>query len=89
MMKTEAITKVLDKIAKSKGSVITGVALSYVMQKVPYVFPIVGGRKPSHLKDNIEALDIVVLSAEEIKELEAASPHDLGFPHSVVGYVFV
>jgi len=82
---TRAVTKILEKIAKSRGSSVTGVALSYVMQKVPYVFPIVGQRKVAHLKDNIEALDKVTLTAEEIKELEDASPLDLGFPHSFLG----
>lgn len=30
------------------------VALAYVMQKTPYVFPVIGGRKVEHLKANIE-----------------------------------
>ena len=51
------------------------------MQKVPYVFPIIGGRKVEHLHANIEALDIA-LSDEQIKELESAVPFDPGFPTS-------
>jgi len=83
--KSKAVTAALDKIAKKKGSTITGIALSYVMQKTSYVFPICGGRKVSHLKDNIDALANVRLSDEDIKELEAASPLELGFPHSMLG----
>jgi len=83
--KTRNITKVLDKLAKAKGVSITGIALSYVMQKAPYVFPIVGVRKAEQLRDNINALSKVTLSPEEIKELEDASPFELGFPHNLLG----
>jgi aryl-alcohol dehydrogenase-like predicted oxidoreductase len=54
--------------------------------QTPYVFPIIGGRKVEHLKANIEALDKVRLSAEEIKELEDANPLEWGFPHDFLGY---
>lgn len=81
------ITKVLDKIAKSKGPDIgvTGIALAYVMHKAPDVYPIVGGRKIDHLKQNIAALN-VRLTDDEIKEIEDAG-HDfkMGFPHNLLG----
>lgn len=71
----------LEEIANKKGKnvLITSVALAYVMHKAPYVFPIVGGRKVDHLKGNIDALGIK-LSQEEIDEIEAAEPFDVGFP---------
>jgi hypothetical protein len=59
------------------------VAIAYVMQKTPFVFPLVGGRKVEHLKDNIEALDIS-LSDEQIAYLESIIPFDLGFPSNVI-----
>jgi len=83
--KSARVTKALEKIAKDRGSTVTGVALSYVMQKVPYVFPIVGCRKLEHLKDNIEALEKVHLTEQEIAELESVNPLQLIFPHSMVG----
>lgn len=49
------------------------------MQKTPYVFPLIGGRKVEHLASNLEALDIL-LSQEQIKYLESILPFDLGFP---------
>lgn len=49
------------------------------MQKTPYVFPIIGGRKVEHLHANIEALSIS-LSAEQIHVLESVLPFDIGFP---------
>ncbi|KAA6407605.1 MAG: norsolorinic acid reductase [Lasallia pustulata] len=73
------ISEVLEKIAKEKGTVITSVALAYVMQKTPYVCPIVGGRKVDHLKGNIEALSLV-LSGKDYEEIEAATDFDVGFP---------
>ncbi|KAH8805048.1 NADP-dependent oxidoreductase domain-containing protein [Xylogone sp. PMI_703] len=78
------VSKALEKIANRKGTAITSVALSYVMHKTPYVFPIVGCRKLEHLKGNIEALS-VTLSNEEIKEIEGAAPFDIGFPLRMLG----
>ena len=51
------------------------------MQKAPYVFPIVGGRKVEHLMSNLEALDIV-LTSEHIAYIESSLPFDRGFPYS-------
>lgn len=53
------------------------------MHKTPYVFPMIGGRKIEHLKQNIQALD-VSLSPEQIQRIDSAKPFDLGFPHNVV-----
>ena len=49
------------------------------MQKTPYVFPIIGGRKVEQLHKNIEALTIS-LSEEQMKYLESVKPFDKGFP---------
>lgn len=59
------------------------VAIAYVMQKTPFVFPIIGGRKVEQLDDNIEALSIA-LSEEQVKYLESILPFESGFPHSIV-----
>ncbi|KAK7678072.1 hypothetical protein QCA50_013481 [Cerrena zonata] len=75
----------LEKVAAEVGAEsITSVAISYVMQKTPYVFPIIGGRKIEHLKQNLEGLD-VVLTQEHITYLESILPFDLGFPTSRFG----
>ena len=44
------------------------VAIAYVMQKLPYVFPVIGGRKVEQLYANLEALDIA-LAPEHIRKL--------------------
>ncbi|THH04118.1 hypothetical protein EW145_g5755 [Phellinidium pouzarii] len=75
----------LEKIAKEVGTEhITAVAIAYVMQKTPYVFPILGGRKVEHLMANIEALNIS-LSDEQMKYIESIIPFDPGFPNTMVG----
>ena len=58
-------------------------AIAYVMQKYPYVFPIVGGRKIEHLHANIDALRIT-LTDEHIKYLERILPFDPGFPTTMI-----
>ncbi|KAJ7166008.1 NADP-dependent oxidoreductase domain-containing protein [Mycena filopes] len=79
------ISYALEKVAAEVGTKsITAVAIAYVMQKVPYCFPIIGGRKVEHLMANIEALDIS-LSAEQIAFLEGAVPFDPGFPTTMIG----
>jgi hypothetical protein len=77
------VSKVLEKIAARKNTVITSVALAYVVQKTPYVFPIIGGRTVDHLKNNIEALTLQ-LTEEDIEEIESAYPFDLGFPNNML-----
>ncbi|KAI0077418.1 Aldo/keto reductase [Panus rudis PR-1116 ss-1] len=70
----------LEKVAQEIGAKsIQAVAIAYVMQKTPYVFPIIGGRKVEHLHANIEALEIA-LTPEHIKYLESILPFDKGFP---------
>jgi hypothetical protein len=55
------------------------VAIAYVLQKTPYVFPIIGGRKVEHFMANLEALDIV-LTNKQVQELESVLEFDIGFP---------
>jgi len=74
-----AVSKVLESVAARHNTLITSVALAYVMHKAPYVTPIVGGRKPEQLLGNIEALGLR-LSQKDIEEIEGAYEFDLGFP---------
>ncbi|PIL22502.1 transporter [Ganoderma sinense ZZ0214-1] len=83
--KHKKVAKVLEEIAAEVGATnIQAVAIAYVMQKIPYVFPIVGGRKVEHLNANLEALD-VVLTPEHIKKIEGAVPFEIGFPGGFIG----
>ncbi|KAK0190160.1 NADP-dependent oxidoreductase domain-containing protein [Armillaria mellea] len=79
------ISRALEKVAGEVGAKnIRSVALAYVMQKTPYVFPLIGGRKVEHLESNLEALDIA-LSKEQIEYLESILPFDPGFPNAMIG----
>ncbi|KAF5625230.1 alcohol dehydrogenase [Fusarium sp. NRRL 52700] len=73
-------SKVLESIANRKNTLITSIALAYVMHKTSYVFPIIGGRKVDHLKANIQALTLN-LSPEDIQEIDGANEFDAGFPN--------
>lgn len=80
----EKVSAALEKVAGEHGiESLTAVALAYVMQKTPNVFPIIGGRKVEHLKD-IQALSLS-LSDEQIKFLEGQTEFDIGFPGNFVG----
>ncbi|OCH89847.1 Aldo/keto reductase [Obba rivulosa] len=79
------VCQALEAVAKDVGAKsITAVAIAYVMQKTPYVFPIVGARKVEQLMANLEALEIT-LSGEQIKYLEGILPFEAGFPHYLCG----
>ncbi|OJT14736.1 Aryl-alcohol dehydrogenase [NADP(+)] [Trametes pubescens] len=79
------VTTMLEQVAAQVGaSNIQAVAIAYLLQKTPYVFPIVGGRKVEHLLANIEALS-VVLAPEHIKQIEGVVPFDVGFPSNMIG----
>jgi len=51
--------------------------------KAAYIFPLIGVRKTSHLKSNIEAPP-PQLTPEDIEEIEKGYDLDLGFPHNFV-----
>ncbi|KAK4662945.1 hypothetical protein QC763_601770 [Podospora pseudopauciseta] len=76
------VAKALGRVAERRGTGLTSVALAYVMQKAPYVFPVVGGRKIEHLRENIEALK-VRLEREDFEEIEGTVEFDLGWPNKL------
>ncbi|KAH8102187.1 aryl-alcohol dehydrogenase [NADP(+)] [Cristinia sonorae] len=79
------VSNALEKVAKDVGAKnVTSVAIAYIMQKAPYIFPIIGGRKVEQLLGNLEALDIA-LTPEHIEFLESVVPFDFGFPYSHFG----
>jgi len=79
------MSEALAEVAEEHGiESVTAIALAYVMSKAHNVFPIIGGRKVEHLKDNIKALDIR-LTDKQIEKLEGVRPMDIGFPHNFNG----
>lgn len=79
------MSEALAKVAAEHGTeTVTAIALAYLLQKVPNVFPIVGGRKIEHLHENIQALKIRLTPAQ-VSFLESVKTLELGFPHDLVG----
>jgi aryl-alcohol dehydrogenase-like predicted oxidoreductase len=79
------ISEALTKVAEEHGlESPTTIALAYVMAKTPNVFPIVGGRKVEHLKENIKSLE-VKLTDKQIEYLESIVPFNIGFPQDFFG----
>ena len=78
-----AVCAVLERVAAEVGTQsVSAVAIAYVLQKAPYVVPLVGGRKVEHLMANIEALSIT-LEERHIKAIEEASPFSPGYPWDI------
>ncbi|KAE8310756.1 NADP-dependent oxidoreductase domain-containing protein [Aspergillus transmontanensis] len=75
------VSRVLENVANAKGVELLQVALAYILQKTPYVFPIVGARKVEHIKGVVPAVGIT-LTTEEIEKIESAYTFDPGFPHT-------
>ncbi|KAG6819215.1 hypothetical protein H0H93_014121 [Arthromyces matolae] len=86
--KERKMSAALEKVAKEVGAKhVTAVAIAYVMQKAPHVFPIIGGRKVEHLLGNLEALDIN-LTKDQIVYLESVVEFDIGFPSNFVSLTY-
>lgn len=67
-------------VAGELGASPAQVALAWVRAQDPAVIPIVGARRAEQMLDSLAAADLV-LPAEALARLAAASPLDLGFPH--------
>lgn len=65
------IVNVLQQFGRIHGMTSAQVALAWLLQKAPWIVPIPGTTKQSHLEENLHALDFN-LPANEWKELETA-----------------
>ena len=63
------IVNVLQAFGRTRGMTSAQVALGWLLQKAPWIVPIPGTTKLSHLEENLHTLDFS-LSAEEWKQLE-------------------
>src|SRR3954453_6043813 len=59
------------ELAKKKGATTAQLSLAWLLAQKPFIVPIPGTSKLKHLRENIEATDLV-LSAEELKEMDDA-----------------
>ena len=65
------IVNVLQQFGRTRGMTSAQVALGWLLQKAPWIVPIPGTTKLSHLEENLCTLDFD-LAAEEWRELETA-----------------
>ena len=65
------IVSVLQRFGRERGMTAAQLALGWLLQKEPWIVPIPGTTKLSHLEENLRTLDFT-LSAEEWKQLEDA-----------------
>lgn len=65
------IVNVLQRFGRERGMTSTQLALGWLLQKAPWIVPIPGTTKLSHLEENLHTLDFT-LSHDEWKELETA-----------------
>lgn len=63
------IVEVLNAFGRTRGLTPAQIALAWLMNKKPFIVPIPGTTKLSHLEENLRATD-VVFTDDEVKELE-------------------
>jgi aryl-alcohol dehydrogenase-like predicted oxidoreductase len=78
--KNREIAEVVLEIAAETGKSPAQVAINWVRQQSNQIIPIVGARKATQLKDNLDSLTFS-LSEEHLKKLDETSKIELGFPH--------
>ncbi len=64
------IVQVLNEFGKTRGMTSAQMAMAWIMSKYPFVVPLFGTTKLSHLEEDLRTADFI-LTPEEIKELEA------------------
>ena len=84
----KTIAAVLLELADETAHTPSQIAINWVRQRPFPMIPILGARSEAQLRDNLGSLDFE-LTAEQIERLNAASPIDLGFPHSFLSSTHV
>jgi len=84
----KTIAAVLLELADETAYTPSQIAINWVRQRPFPMIPILGARSEAQLRDNLGSLDFE-LTAEQIERLNAASPIDLGFPHSFLSSTHV
>lgn len=77
------IAGVVKSVATEIGKMPSQVAIAWTLLNPGVTSPILGARTLAQLEDNLGALD-VTLSPGHVRQLEAASAFELGFPHDFV-----
>jgi len=78
--KSVAIAQEVVKIAEENNCAPAQVALQWVMQKHPQIFPVIGARSAEQIAESIACVN-TTLTDEQMQRLNQVSAFDIGFPH--------
>ena len=78
------IAEVVSQVAQDIGCTPPQVALAWLRSQPGIIIPIIGARKVSQIKDNLDCLN-VELTSEKLQRLNQVSQIELGFPHDFLG----
>lgn len=67
----QVVLDLINEYANKKNATPTQISLAWELAKKPYIIPIPGTKTPSHMKENLEAANIV-LASEEVKAIDEA-----------------
>jgi aryl-alcohol dehydrogenase-like predicted oxidoreductase len=76
-----AIARLVVDVAKEIRCTPSQVALAWLRTRPGSIIPILGARRLSQIRDNLNCLDLT-LPEEHLRRLDEASRIDLGFPHN-------
>jgi aryl-alcohol dehydrogenase-like predicted oxidoreductase len=77
-----AVVDELEALAKAHDSTVARIALAWVREQPGVSSTIIGARRSTQLEDNLKSLD-VVLTANEMRRLDALTKPTLGFPQNM------
>lgn len=83
----KAVSAVMEDIASTRidDTSLLNIALAYILQKAPYVFPIIGARTLDHLTGSMRGVAIC-LSDDEVSAIEGAVAFSHGFPTNFLNH---
>jgi len=76
------IVAALGQVSRETGRSLAQVALAWLRCREVPVFPIIGARKLAQVEDNLASVSLT-LTEDQVKNLDAASDIDLGFPYEL------
>ncbi|TDQ08304.1 aldo/keto reductase [Pedobacter metabolipauper] len=79
--RTKSTIDELELIAIELNATTGQIAFAWTMTK--NAFPIIGARKPVHLEESLQALE-VILSPDHLQRLESVSAIEMGYPHDLL-----
>jgi aryl-alcohol dehydrogenase-like predicted oxidoreductase len=78
------LLEVVERIAKSRETSSSAVAIAWLLAKPETTSVILGARNVEQLDDNLKAVD-VKLTADDVKSLDEASKPEWGYPYNFIG----